>query len=173
MIRAVTVFVFIAPQAQLEESANDRGKPEVPINWDVKRFGGSVFGPWFGRFQEQLLRRSGPKQEPGTASNPPNSVIFLSCCCLLDTFLYALFLTTSAQLQRQFQEKTRRKKGSRNSYGVEVDRFRRFSSDPGQSLSDPGERARLGRWHSPQVAPAAPPVPETNKNGGVAGTLLS
>ena len=149
---------IIAPQAQLEESANDRGKPEVPINWDVKRFGGSVFGPWFGGFQEQLLRRSGPKQEPGTASNPPNSVILM---------------TTSAQLQRQFQEKTRRKEGSRNSHCVEVDRFLRFSSDPGQSLSDPGERARLGRWHSPQVAPAAPPVPETNKNGGVAGTLLS
>ena len=35
----------IAPQAQLEENANDRGKPEVPFNWDVKRFGGSVFGP--------------------------------------------------------------------------------------------------------------------------------
>ena len=93
--------------------------------------------------------------------------------CVLCTFLYAPFLATSAQLQSQFQEKTRRKEGSRNSHCVEVDGFRRFSSDPGQSLSDPGERARLGRWHSPQVAPAAPPVPETNKNGGVAGTLLS
>ena len=35
---------IFAPQAQLEESANDRGKPEVPFNWDVKRFGGLVFG---------------------------------------------------------------------------------------------------------------------------------
>ena len=49
------------------------------------------------------------------------------------------------------------------------------SSDPRQHLarSWSAERARLGRWHSPQIAPAAPPVPETNKNGGDAGTLLS
>ena len=43
--RIFFIDVFVAPQAQLEESANDRGKPEVPFNWDVKRFGGLVFGP--------------------------------------------------------------------------------------------------------------------------------
>ena len=135
----------------------------MPINWDVKRFGGSVFGPWFGGFQEQLLRRSGPKQESGTASNLPNPVIlFLVCHIFVRPFFDYLGTAT-----KPISRKTTSKKG------VEVNRFRRFSSDPGQSLSDPGERARLGRWHSPQVAPAAPPVPETNKNGGVAGTLLS
>ena len=28
----VLISMFIAPQAQFEESANDRGKPEVPFN---------------------------------------------------------------------------------------------------------------------------------------------
>ena len=35
---AVQDNAIVAPQAQLEESANDRGKPEVPIIRDLKEF---------------------------------------------------------------------------------------------------------------------------------------
>ena len=55
----------------------------MPFNWDVKRFGGSVSGPRFGGFQEQYLRLSCPKGEPGSAPNPPNSVMFVSCFLFL------------------------------------------------------------------------------------------
>ena len=102
---------IFAPQAQLEESANDRGKPEVPINWDVKRFGGSVFGPWFGGFQEQLLRRSGPKQEPGTASNPPNSVIFLVSFLFASEVLVRPFFDYLGTATKAISRKNTSKKG--------------------------------------------------------------
>ena len=37
IIRSRRIDLIIAPQAQLEESANDRGKPEVLFNRDVRR----------------------------------------------------------------------------------------------------------------------------------------
>ena len=48
--------IIVAPQAQLEESANDRSKPEEPISRVLMRTPGSEIGPAFGAFPEHRMR---------------------------------------------------------------------------------------------------------------------
>ena len=57
--------VFIAPQAQLEESANDRSKPEVLISRVLKRDPLLDLGTPFERFCDWYLTFSCPKPGPG------------------------------------------------------------------------------------------------------------
>ena len=55
--------LIVAPQAQLEESANDRSKPEVPFSRVLKRDPLLVFGATFERFYERYLTFSCPKHD--------------------------------------------------------------------------------------------------------------
>ena len=57
-----TRYIIIAPQAQLEESANDRSKPEEPISRVLMRSPGSGIEPVFVAFPEDRKRFEGSKQ---------------------------------------------------------------------------------------------------------------
>ena len=70
---------IIAPQAQLEESANDRGKPEVPFNRDVKRNPGVVLRTRFGGICDWYLRFGCPEPVLGDAPDRPDSVCPSAC----------------------------------------------------------------------------------------------
>ena len=54
--------VFFSPQALLEESANDRSKPEEPISRVLMRTPGSAIGPVLERFPEYMKHFGWAKQ---------------------------------------------------------------------------------------------------------------
>ena len=81
----------MAPQAQLEESANDRGKPEVPFNRVLKRIPGPVLGTRFGGFCEWYLRFGCPKPGSGAAQDRPGSVCLFVCLMMFVHFFCSPF----------------------------------------------------------------------------------
>ena len=99
----------------------------------VKRDPLLVLGTSFGGFCDWYLIFSCPKHCPGRARD------LASCVCLCHDvlFLSAPFLSRSMDVQLCFQKR-----------------------DGSFSASDPiAPPIEVGRWHSPQVAPAAPPAP--------------
>ena len=86
---------FIAPQAQLEESANDRSKPEEPISRVLMRTPGSGIGLVLGRFPEYRKHFECPKQGTRPGSDEPDFVCVCVCLCF---FLLGPFLIRSTQI---------------------------------------------------------------------------
>ena len=73
----------MAPQAQLEESANDRSKPEEPISRVLMRTPGSGIGPVLGRFPEYRKHFEWSKRGPRPGSDEPD---FLCLCVCVSVF---------------------------------------------------------------------------------------
>ena len=87
--------LFIAPQAQLEESPNDRSKPEEPISRVLMPTQGSEFGSVFDRFIEGSRRFRGPNWVLGQGSDQPKILCLFVC---LFIFLLDPFLSSSMKI---------------------------------------------------------------------------
>ena len=127
-------------------------KPEVPFSRVLKRDPQLVLGTTFERFCDWYLIFGCPKHGPGRARDRPDFV------CLL---LFVLFFCQPLfRAGRWTYGSVFRKNHSKN--GV-PHRMRR--RDGPFSGSAPIRLIR-GRWHSPQVAPAAPPAPRVHSSKG-------
>ena len=140
---------IIAPQAQLEESANDRTSRRCPLVDFFKRNRLPILGTAFERFCDWYLSFSCRKLGPGRARDRPD---FL---CLFDVLF---FCRTTFRAGRWTYNSLFRKNRSEN--GI-PHRMRRRDGP----FSGPAPiRLIRGRWHSPQVAPAAPPAPRVHSS---------
>ena len=92
--RFIEISGIIAPQAQLEESANDRSKPEEPISRVLMSTQGSEFGSVFDRFIEGSRRFRGPNWVLGQCSDQPK----ILCVCVCNFFLLDPFLSSSMKI---------------------------------------------------------------------------
>ena len=139
--------VIIAPQAQLEESANDRSKPEVLISRVLKRDPLPDLATPFERFCDWYLTFSCPKPGPGPHRIGPEILLFVLF------FVSPVFEQVDGRTVH-FSEKSRSKTGTCTGFCRGSRPF---------SVSGPIRLIR-GRWHSPQVAPAAPPAPRVHSS---------
>ena len=98
---------IIAPQAQLEESANDRSKPEVLISRVLKRDPLLVLGITFEGFCDWYLTFSCPK--PGHISHPNRTRYVCQMSVLF--LLSAPFSSRSMAVRLSFQKKSLKKRG--------------------------------------------------------------
>ena len=108
-------------------------------------------GTVFERFCDWYLTFSCPKPGPGRARELARSV-----CLFLDVLFFVgpLFEQVDGRTVH-FSEKSRSKTGTCTEFCRGSDLF--------SVLAPPIE---FGRWHSPQVAPAAPPAPRVHSSIG-------
>ena len=107
-----------------------------------------VLGTTFERFCDWYLTFSCPKPGPGRARDRPD---FL---CLFVIFLGGHFSSRSIRYFPGYHQKSTPKKGTCNDFCRGSDQF--WGPVP--------IRLIRGRWHSPQVAPAAPPAPRVHSS---------
>ena len=123
-------------------------KPEVPFSRVLKRDPRVVLGTTFERFCDWYLTFSCPKPGPGRARDRTDFV-----CLMFFFFVGPLFEQVDGRTVH-FSEKRRSKTGT----CTDICRGSHQCSGPVPI------RLIRGRWHSPQVAPAAPPAPRVHSS---------
>ena len=125
-------------------------KPEVPISRDVKGIWELDSGPAFEGFFERLERLECLK----TGSSRPRDRLKSVYLVMSVFFFVSAFLSRSDAIIKAISRKTPPKRGV-------FERMRTSECPDLRSLPNSGF---LGRWHSPQIATAAPPAPRVHSS---------
>ena len=112
----------MAPQAQLEESANDRGKPEVPIIRELREFQRLFWEPVLRLFASGICVFRVRNKDPADLQIGQNVSVCLSVC-LYHFFCRRFLKPVDRAEQCKYAKKNGSKRGSRVLSGRELDHF--------------------------------------------------